>query len=240
MLFIFISGLTSTASAYHFSKFLIFSIWAYSQTASPFHFFYSLSFTRLDLLSITSQTHFYHFIFSFFHFFIWTYSPLPVKLISIIFFHFIFLLIWTYSLLPVKLIRIHLPGLTFECQFGLRFDFVALVYLIGLTPLMPDLLGFKALWKILDLTKLSSFVRRSFWSFYGCETLFHSTSLFQMSKQISDAMRHVMYDRATNEMSEHFFFFLHFNECEMQMSYANAMIGLINALCNHYAPICYW
>ena len=35
---------------------------------------------------------------------------------------------------------------------------------------------------------------------------------------------------------EFFFFFLSsFNECEMQMSYANAMIGLTNALCNHCA-----
>ena len=30
-------------------------------------------------------------------------------------------------------------------------------------------------------------------------------------------------------------FFLYFNECIMQMSYANAMIGLTNALCNHCA-----
>ena len=36
------------------------------------------------------------------------------------------------------------------------------------------------------------------------------------------------------------FIFPHLNECEMQMSYANAMIGLTNALCNHCAPICYW
>ena len=43
-----------------------------------------------------------------------------------------------------------------------------------------------------------------------------------------------------NEMSKHFlnsffFFFSHFNECEMQMSYANAMTGLTNVLCNHCA-----
>ena len=37
-----------------------------------------------------------------------------------------------------------------------------------------------------------------------------------------------------------FFIFPRLNECEMQMSYANAMIGLTNALCNHCAPICYW
>ena len=37
-----------------------------------------------------------------------------------------------------------------------------------------------------------------------------------------------------------FFIFLRFNECEMQMSYENTMIGLTNALCNHYAPIYYW
>ena len=36
------------------------------------------------------------------------------------------------------------------------------------------------------------------------------------------------------------FIFPRFNKCEMQMSYANAMIGLTNALCNHCAPICYW
>ena len=37
-----------------------------------------------------------------------------------------------------------------------------------------------------------------------------------------------------------FFIFLRLNEYEMQMSYANTMIGLTNALCNHCAPICYW
>ena len=54
-----------------------------------------------------------------------------------------------------------------------------------------------------------------------------------------------------NKMSEHlnsvffkfvsfFFIFPRLNECEMQVSYANAMIGLTNALCNHCAPIFYW
>ena len=37
-----------------------------------------------------------------------------------------------------------------------------------------------------------------------------------------------------------FFIFPHLNECKMQMSYANVMIGLTNALCNHCALICYW
>ena len=38
-----------------------------------------------------------------------------------------------------------------------------------------------------------------------------------------------------------FFFIFHYlNDCEMQMSYENAMIGLTNALCNHCASICYW
>ena len=48
----------------------------------------------------------------------------------------------------------------------------------------------------------------------------------------------------TNGMSEHFlnsfFFFFSFFIFQMQMSYANAMIGLTNALCNHCALICYW
>ena len=65
-------------------------------------------------------------------------------------------------------------------------------------------------------------------AFIGCETLFHSTSLFQMSKQISDAMYHEMYDRARMKCPSIFrilffiFFFPYFNECEMQMSYADA------------------
>ena len=37
-----------------------------------------------------------------------------------------------------------------------------------------------------------------------------------------------------------FFSFSCSDEWEMQMSYANAMIGLTNALCNHCALICYW
>ena len=45
-------------------------------------------------------------------------------------------------------------------------------------------------------------------------------------------------------MSEHFsnsfFSFSCSDEWEMQMSYANAMIGLTNVLCNHRAQICYW
>ena len=36
------------------------------------------------------------------------------------------------------------------------------------------------------------------------------------------------------------FFFPYFNECEMQMSYADAMIGLTNVICKHCALICYW
>ena len=52
-----------------------------------------------------------------------------------------------------------------------------------------------------------------------------------------------MYDCARMKSSSIFwilfFIFPRFNECEMQMSYANAMIGLTNALCNHCAPICY-
>ena len=96
VLFIFYLSLPLTASYFHFLIFLIFSIWAYSQTASPSHFS-NLSFTHLDLLSIASQTHFHHFIF-----------------------YFIFLLTWTYSLLPVIFIFIisffYSPGLTLYCQ----------------------------------------------------------------------------------------------------------------------------
>ena len=36
------------------------------------------------------------------------------------------------------------------------------------------------------------------------------------------------------------FIFPRFNKCELEMSCANAMIGLTNALCNHCASICYW
>ena len=60
-------------------------------------------------------------------------------------------------------------------------------------------------------------------------------------------MCHAMYDCARMkcpsiffEFFSFFFIFSRFNECEMQMSYANAMIGLTSALCNHCAPICYW
>ena len=55
-------------------------------------------------------------------------------------FHFI---IWTYPQLPVKLILIHLLGLTFERQFGCAFDFVTHIYLIRFTTLMPSWQGSK-------------------------------------------------------------------------------------------------
>ena len=53
---------------------------------------------------------------------------------------------------------IHLPGLTFSCQF-----FPSLFHLPGLT---SECQFYWYSWKSLILTKLSSFVRRSFWSFY--------------------------------------------------------------------------
>ena len=78
-------------------------------------------------------------------------------------------------------------------------------------------------------------------AFIECETLLHSASLFQMSNQIFDAMRHPMYDCATNEMSEHFFFEFFFSffilmnakcKCHMQMPWL--------VLPMRYALICYW
>ena len=79
--------------------------------------------------------------FQFSFFYIWTYLWLPV-------FH-LFFLTWTYLRVPI----------------WLCFDFITHIYLIGLTPLMPNLLGL-GLFENPDLTKISSFVRRSFWNFY--------------------------------------------------------------------------
>ena len=99
------------------------------------------------------------------------------------------------------------------------------------------------LWKNSDLSELPSSFRRSFWSFYRVQNLFRSTSLFQIRQQISDAICHAMYDCAWMKCPSifldsffSFFIFPRFNECEMQMSYASAMIGLTNALCKHCVP----
>ena len=83
-------------------------------------------------------------------------------------------------------------------------------------------------------------------TFIGCKTLFRYASLFQTRKQIFYAMCQAMYDCARMKCPSifwilfFFFIFPRFNECEMHMLNANAMIGLTNALCNHCAPICYW
>ena len=129
----------------------------------------------------------------------------------------------------------YLPGLTSDCQFGLRFDFVAHVYLIGLTPLMPNLLRF---FENPDLSELPSSFRRSFWSFYRVQDPF--SFCIPISNKKTNIWCNVSCNvwLCTNEMFEHFlnsfssfFIFPRFNECEMQMSYANAMIGLTDALC---------
>ena len=134
------------------------------------------------------------------------------------------------------------PELTSECQFGLRFDFVTLVYLIHTFD--ARLVGIRDFLKIFNLTKLSSSFQRSFWSFYRVQDPL--SFCIPISDKKTNIWCNVSCDvwLCTNEMSEHFFefffSFFHFNECEMQMSYANAMIGLTNALCNHCAQICYW
>ena len=119
-----------------------------------------------------------------------------------------------------------------------------LVYLIGLTPLMLALLRF---FENSDLSELPSSFRRSFWSFYRVQDPL--SFCIPISYKRTNIWCKVSCNvwLCTNEVSKHFFwnlffFFIFpcFNECEMQMSYANAMIGFTNALCNHCAPICYW
>ena len=134
----------------------------------------------------------------------WTYPQLPVLQI------FIFSSGLTSDSQFFKFSFFHLPGLTSDCQFfiffftwtylwvpvWLCFDFITHVCLIGLTPLMPCFLGFETLWKsLIWLNYLLSSESLSE-AFIECKTLFHFASLFQMSKQISDAMYHAMYDRA--------------------------------------------
>ena len=169
--FIFLSGLTLYCQSVSFSSGL--TLYCQSNSFSSFH---------LDLLSIASQTHS--------HLFIWTYSLLPVKLIFIFLsgltlyrqsislssFHLdllsiasqthFYLFIWTYSLSPVNLLFIlfffylslDLPLIASSCH-PFFFTYLNL-------PPSASLLGFETFWKSLILTKLSSFVRRSFWSFY--------------------------------------------------------------------------
>ena len=97
-----------------------------------------------------------------------------------------------------------------------------------------------------DLSEFPSSFRRSFWSFYRVQ------DPLSFCIPISDKKTNIWCNVScnvwlcTNEMSEHFlnsfFFFIfpRFDGCEMQMSYANAMIGLTNALCNHCALTYYW
>ena len=137
----------------------------------------------------------------------------------------------------------YLPGLTSECRFDCALTLSLMFTWLDLhfwCQTCWDL----GLFENPDLTKLSSFVRRSFWSFYRVHYPF--SFCIPVSDEQTNIWCNVSCDvwLCTNEMSEHFlnsfFFFLHFNECEMQMSYANAMIGFTNALCNHCALICYW
>ena len=72
-------------------------------------------------------------------------------------------------------------------------NIVTYVYLIGLTPLMPDCCD--SLKTLICLNYLFP-SEGLFEAFIKCKTLFHSASLFQIKKHISDGMCRAMYDCA--------------------------------------------
>ena len=82
-------------------------------------------------------------------------------------------------------------------------------------------------------------------AFIGCKILFRSASLFQIgNKYLMQCVMQCMNVHEWNAQAffEFFCFLFHLSlfSAKVQMSYANAMIGLTNALCNHCAQICYW
>ena len=89
----------------------------------------------------------------------------------------IWFLTWTYPSLPV----------------WLHFDFITHVYRIGLTPLTPS--SWDSLKTLICLNYLFSPEGLSE-AFIGCKALFHSASLFQIRKHISNVMCHSLYDCA--------------------------------------------
>ena len=123
------------------------------------------------------------------------------------------------------------------------FDFVADVFLIGLTPLMPTLqvfiffIGltfdcqtwscFDFLWKTLICLNYLLSSEGLSEAFIGYKIIFHSASLFQIRKKISDAMCHALYDCARMKCPSIFWIIFSFSsflvltigkcECHMQM-----------------------
>ena len=123
-------------------------------------------------------------------------------------------LTWTYPWVPV----------------WLRFDFIAHVYLIGLTPLMPTLLRF---FENSDLSELPSSFRRSFWSFYRLQDPLSPYIPFSDKKNIY-LMQFVMQYMIVHEwkcLSHLDSFFIRI--CFIPLS---SFLLLTNAKCKCHAP----
>ena len=123
-------------------------------------------------------------------------------------------LTWTYLRVPV----------------WLCFDFITHVYLIGLTPLMPELLRF---FESLDLFELPYSFRRFFWSFYWVQDPFFFTlhSCFCKKTHIWCNVSCNVW-LCMNEMFEHlnlFFIWI----CFIPLS---SFLVLTNAKCKCHAP----
>ena len=141
---------------------------------------------------------------------------------------------WSYARLPVKLILIHLPGLTSKCRFGCVFDFVTHIYLFRLTTLMPSCQGSN------HLAGLITFIFSS-WKvllyFNNSFLTFIFLTLYMLSPIPLLAFSLPQFCRLS--------FFLIFSKMQNanvmpQLCRWNIMIGLTNAIYNHYAPACHW
>ena len=144
----------------------------------------------------------------------------------------------------------YLPGLTSECQFDCVLTLSLMFTWLDLH-LRCQFVGIETNWKSLILTKLPSFVRRSFWSFYRVQDPLSSCiPILDMNTYIWCNVSCNVW-LCMNEMSEHlnlfhsFFIFLvsskMWNATVMpQLCRWNTMIGLTNVICKYCALICYW
>ena len=158
------------------------------------------------------------------NFVIYVYFPWLPSSVSSSNFHFI---IWTYPQLPVKLILIHLPGLTSECQFGCALTSSCMLIELDLH------LWCQTCWDSLKTLICLNYLFPSEGlskAFIGCKNLFLLCIPVSDKKTYIWCNVSCRVWLCMNEMSEHLnlffhlnlfyssFIFPHLNKCEMQMS----------------------
>ena len=150
---------------------------------------------------------------------------LDCQFFKFLFFHLDSPLIASLSNFHFFIFFFYLPGLTSKCQFDCALTLSLMLTWLDLhlwCQTCWDSRLFESPWFWLNYLLSSEGLSKAF---IGCETLFHSTSLFQMSKQISDAICHATYDCAWMKCPSIFWilffsFFILMNvkyKCHMQM-----------------------